>query len=47
MVAEVKNVGHYRPFCRPSFSSIESLRDREDKGEVGVENTVQSGLQLT
>ena len=23
MVAEVKNVGHYRPFCRPSFSSIE------------------------
>ena len=31
MVEEVKNVGHYRPFCRPSFSSVESLRDREEE----------------
>ena len=48
MVEEVKeNVGHYRPFRRSSFSSVESLRDREEKGEVGVKNTVQRGLQLT
>ena len=26
----------YRPFRRPSFSSVESLRHREKKGEIGV-----------
>ena len=33
--------------CEAIEVGVESLRDREKKGEIGVKNTEQRGLQLT